>query len=433
MKTPIQRRLKLNTKLLPILVGLLLMLQLTYPYKGWQILLLGLGGVWLVSYLWARALARHLIFSREMRFGWACVGDRLEERFTVTNMALIPATWLEIVDHTTMPDYATNRVTGVDGRSINRWHTQGVCTRRGIYTLGPTTLLTGDPFGLYTVSLHHTDSATLTVTPPIVPLPAIEVAPGGRAGQGRARLNAFERTVSVSGARPYDPGDSLHWIHWPTTARTGSLHVRLFDSLPSSDWWLLLDLDEDIQVGEGYVSTQEHSVILAASLADRGISAGRAVGLITHGETLVWLPPQRGDGQRREILRALAVAQPGSQSLADLLSRTRPALGQMASLIIITAAVRGEWAEALLPLMQQGVVPTVLLLDPVSFGGTQEVAGLQNLLANLGVTHHVINSRLLDRPESRPGEQGHWRWRVSPSGRAVAVQQPRDLQWKELR
>jgi hypothetical protein len=74
--------LKLNTRLLPALVGLLLLMQLIVPYRGWLILLVGLGGGWLVSYLWARSLAQGLRLTRETRFGWAQVGDRLEERFT---------------------------------------------------------------------------------------------------------------------------------------------------------------------------------------------------------------------------------------------------------------------------------------------------------------------------------------------------------------
>src|SRR3712207_8713224 len=49
----------------------------------------------------------------------------------------LPALWVEVEDHTTMPDYNVSRVTGVSGQSENRWKTQGVCTRRGLYMLGP--------------------------------------------------------------------------------------------------------------------------------------------------------------------------------------------------------------------------------------------------------------------------------------------------------
>jgi uncharacterized protein (DUF58 family) len=433
MKNNATTKLRFNTRLLPLLVGLLVVMQLTFPYKGWLTLLIGLGGVWLVSFIWARGLARGLTLTREMRYGWAHVGDQLEERFTIINYSVFAALWVEIIDHTTMPDYGVNRVTGVGPRSENRWITQGLCTRRGLFNLGPTTLQSGDPFGLYTVTIHNPDFTTLTVTPPIVPLPSIQIAPGGRAGEGRPRPNALERTITTAGIRGYLPGDSLHWIHWPTTARHGTLHVRLFDSTPSGDWWLFVDLDERVQVGQGYASTEEHSIILAASLADQGLRTGRSVGLVTHGQELVWLPPQHGDTQRHEILRALAMARPGPRRLTDLLSRVQPTFVNITSLIIITAAAQDQaWLEALLPLQQQGAVPTVLLLDPRSFGGSGDIAGIQAHLANLGVTHYRITQDMLDLPETRPGQQGQWEWRISPTGRAIAINRPRDSAWKEL-
>ena len=426
-----QAQVKLNRKTIPILVIILGLMQLAFPYKGWMILLVGLGGAWAVGYLWAQILARQLIFRREVRFGWAHVGDRLEERFTLANTGFVPALWVEIIDHTTMPGYNANLVTAVGGDSQNSWQTNGVCTRRGIFTLGPTTLRTGDPFGLYSVTLSYPNSATLTVTPPIVHLPTIEVAPGGRAGEGRPRPNMFERTVSAAGIRDYVPGDSYRWIHWPSSARRGALYVRQFDSMPSGDWWIFVDLDRQVQAGQGSAATEEHAVILAASLADRGLRLGRSVGLVAQGQELIWLPPRSGDAQRQEILRALAQAKTGSHPLAELLSGTHPGTARTSSLIIITAAMGSAWLEALFPLLKRGAVATVLLLDPVSFGASASADGLQTLLTNMGVTHYLITKDLLDRPEARPGQQGQWQWRVSPFGRAVLVNK-QDLQWKVL-
>lgn len=426
-------QLKLNSRLIPVLITLLLLMQLAFPYRGWVILLVGLGGLWFISYLWARTLARHLTLQREMRFGWAHVGDQLEERFTLTNSGLLPAVWVEIIDDTNMPDYSTSRVTGVDARSRNRWITQGACTRRGIFTLGPTTVRTGDPFSLYTVTLAQSRSTTLTVTPPVVPLPTIEIAPGGRVGEGRSRPHPFERTVSSTGVRQYVPGDSLNAVHWPTSARQGQLYVRQFDSTPAGDWWIFLDMDQQVQHGRGYAATEEHAIILAASLADRGIRAGKGVGLVAHGQHLIWLPPDHSDSQRHQIMRDLAQIHPGPTPLTALLTRTRPIAGRAACLILITANAAGNWVESLLPLRRRGVIPTVMLLDPVSFGGQQSTAPLERQLAQLGIAHTLITRELLDRPEARPGQQGSWEWHISPSGRAIPVKQPQDLSWKMLK
>jgi uncharacterized protein (DUF58 family) len=408
MTKAIKPRLRLRTWRFPAIVALLLITHLFLPYRGWQVLLVGLGGAWLISYVWARTLARHLRLTREIRFGWAQVGDRMLERFSLTNPSRFPALWVEVIDHSTLPDYQASRGIAVHAKHSTRWHVEAVCTRRGLFTLGPTTLRTGDPFGLYTVTLEYPASLPLLVLPPVVPLPSIEVTPGGRTGDGRPRANAAHRTVSAASVREYAPGDTPRWIHWRTSARHNTLFVRLFDGTPAGDSWILLDMDERVQVGEESDATDEHAVILAASLADRALRSGQAVGLAAHGEQLEWLAPRRGTGQRWEILHTLALAPRGSRPLAEVLLGMQPMFGRGSSLIIITPSRDTDWIEALVPIIQAGAVPTVLWLDPVAFGAGGGQGIVQELLTDLGVAHHPITLDLLDRPEARPGERSRW-------------------------
>jgi len=425
-------RIKLKNRLLPALTVVLILLQIFSPYDGWLILLVGLGGAWLSGYLWVRILSKNLSIRREMRFGWAQVGDRLEERFTLINRGFVPALWVEIIDHTNMPEYQVSRATGVGGFSTNRWTTNGVCNQRGLFTLGPTSLRSGDPLGIYILELFDPRSVNLMVTPPVVPLPGIEVAPGGRSGEGRPRPDAPEQTVSTSGVRQYIAGDSMRWIHWRTTARRDQLHVRLFEGTPAGDWWIILDLDRSVQVGEGQNATQEHGIILAASLADRGLRTQRSVGLIANSQELIWLPPKQSDSQRWEIMRALATAETGERPLSELFAGIKPSLGKDTSLIVITSNVSGKWIETLLPLSWIGVVPTILLLDPLTFGGTASLKTISSNLIDLNIAHYEISRELLDRPEARPGQAGHWEWRVSPTGKAIPLRKPQDMTWKEI-
>ena len=425
-------RLRLNSRVLPSLVVAAFVLQLVAPYRGWMMLFVALGGAWLLSYLWARALARRLRLEREVRYGWAQVGDRLEERFTVVNDSLLPALWFEVQDHSTLPGYAINRASGVGGLSVNQWITQCVCARRGLYALGPTTLYSGDPLGIYTVTVHEAASAALVVMPPVVPLPAIEVAPGGRAGEGRRMRDTAEPTVSAARVREYHPGDSMRWIHWRTTARRDSIFVRMFDGAPAGDWWVFLDLDRRVQAGEGQDSTLEHGVILAASLADRGLRAGHAVGLAADGGETIWLSPQGGEEQRWRIMRALTFVHEGQRPLGELLVGARASFRQATSLIVITSDGSGAWIPPLLPLLRLGIAPTVLLLDQNSFGGAGDARQAAATLNELGIAHYLIGRDLLDRPELRAGRQGQWEWRVSGTGRAIAVRAPRDANWRSL-
>ena len=374
-----------------------------------------------------------------MRFGWAQVGDRLEEQFVLENLSFFPAIWLEIRDHSTLPDYSASRVTGMEGQSSREWHPQGICSHRGIYTLGPTSVHTGDPWGIFSVTLKDKASCTMMVMPPVVPLPAIEVAAGGRSGEGRLRLDAPEPTVSSSSVREYMPGESLRNIHWRTSARRRQLFVRVFDGTPTGDWYILLDLDQQVQAGKGFDSTEEHGIILAASLADRGLKMHRAVGLFASGQEPIWIPPRQSEYQRWEILRSLALANSGEMPLGTLLQHIDPELQARTSLIIITSSIQSDWMEHLLPIIWRGVVPTVLLLDPNSFDpdldsqSSSPMRKIEYSLQDLGIHTYVIDRHLLNLPEARPGKSGRWEWLVSSYGRAIPTHKPESLDWMQLK
>jgi uncharacterized protein (DUF58 family) len=270
------------------------------------------------------------------------------------------------------------------------------------------------------------------VLPPIVPLPTIEVSPGGRTGEGHPRPNALERTVSAASVREHVHGDSVRWIHWPTSARRDELFVRLFDGTPASDRWILLDMELSVQAGEGQDATEEHGIILTASLADQGLRSGWAVGLAAHGERLVWLPPREGEAQRWEILRTLALVSLGARPLVELLARVGPALGHSASLVVITPSSDSAWIGALVPLLRRGAIPTVLLLDPVSFDGTGDQSAVRASLTDLGVAHYVITRDLLDRPETRAEQCETWEKMLAGTGRSVSFRQRPGASWRVL-
>ena len=396
-------------------------------------MLIIMAGSWLLSFIWTFSLARRLFMDRKMRYGWAQVGDQLEERFTINNDSFLPALWLEVDDHSNLPGYTAGRVTSIGANQSMEWKTEGACTRRGLFNLGPTTLRSGDPLGLCSLELVHPNSTILMVLPPVLPLPAIEIAAGGRAGEGRhSSRAALETTVSVETVREYVAGDPLKAIHWPTSARRNALYVRQFEHMPSSDWWIFLDLEGRVQVGSGYESTEEHGIILAASLTHRGLREGHSVGLVMSSPELTWISPQHSSGHSMSILRALALAQPGTRPLSDLLEDAQKSVRHGASLIVITPNVQADWAAPMLQLVKIGITPTVLLLDPLSFGGIESTAGAVGMLNDYGVSHNVIKSDLLNRPEAHPGKQGKWEWRVLGRGKTLAVRKPADTGWRTL-
>ncbi len=325
--------LRLNAKVFPVIALIALVMQIVDPSRVWMILLIGLGGIWLICRWWVRGLQRSLTFAREIRFGWAQVGDRLEERFTLTNTFVLPATWVTLHDQSTLPDHHASVATGVDGSSVSQWKITTRCNRRGVFTLGGMTLETGDPFGIYTLTFEDPTASTLAVMPPVVSLPKFEILSGGWAGEGRANPRSQEETINASHPREMAPGDPMRWIHWKSTARHDRFFVRQFEGKPAGDWWILLDLDQDNVLGTGQDSTEEHSVVLAASLAARGLKEEHPVGLAVNGLEPSWTVPRRNEYQQPAVLKSLAVASPSPLGLQDYLQRIGPSSGEQLLLI----------------------------------------------------------------------------------------------------
>jgi len=423
--------LRLNAKLFPLIAALALFMQVIDPSRVWVILLIGIGGVWLVCWWWVRGLARSLKFEREVRFGWAQVGDRLEERFTLTNRFPFPATWVTLHDHSTLPDHYASVATGVEGSSTSQWKINTRCTRRGVYTLGGTTLETGDPFGLYTITLEDPTSSTLAVMPPVLSVPEFPILASGWTGEGKPRRFALQETINTSHTREMQPNDPVRLIHWKTTARQGKFFVRQFEGTPAGDWWIALDLDKDVQLGTGWDSTEEHAVILASSLAAQGLSHDHPVGLSINGSQPDWVVPRRNEYQLRSLLKALAVASPSEMSLKNYLQRAGQSFSSHCSLLIITGNTDPEWSQFLLPLMWRGIMPTVFLFDPLTFGGSADTNAVSSVFQSMEIPCHVIPKELLDKPQARPGHEGEWEWRISATGKAHAVRTAHE-EWRGL-
>jgi uncharacterized protein (DUF58 family) len=420
-------RLRRRSRLLPILLGFLLVLQILVPSRAWTLLLVTLAGTLAISYVWARHHARHIRLAREQRYGWVHVGDLLEESFRLVNHSPIPVLWIEIEDRSDLPGYDASTVRATGGNSALSWRVEGICTRRGLFTLGPWLARLSDPFGLFKVVHEFSDTQSILVYPPVVHLPTIQLPKGAATGTGRTARRALELTTNAAGVRAYAHGDSLNRIHWRATAHRDELMVREFDLEPSGDLWIVLDLEEGVQVGEGEESTEEYGVILAASLADRMLRDNRAVGLAAYGEDRTFLLPQRGKAFQWRILQALATVQAGGTwPLERVLAEMDRNLGRGMTLAVITPNCDPTWLAALLAPMQRGIAPSVVLLDPVSFGGEGNVPALRGLLADLGVPSHVVTQGTPFRPLVTHERIGRPEYRVlSGTGRVIPVDEVR--------
>lgn len=408
-----------------LLLALLLLGALLFPDRVWNTLLIGFGGLFLVAYFWVWQMAKGLRAERHLRFGWVAVGDRLSEQFKVENYSDLPAIWVEIRDESNVPGYQPAIVRSIGAKQGDRWRASAVCVRRGRFRLGPWSIQASDPFGLFTMTRRYPQSQEIIIHPPIhgqlpIPLPL-----GESSGRVRARRRSWQATVNAASVREYRPLDSLNRIHWPSSARRGELQVREFDLDASGDIWLLLDLEASMQLGKGAQSTEEHAVLLAASLAARAIANNRAVGLASYGSEPQILTPGRGQGQQWKILRALALVQANGQTPLATAMRDLSRVAQKgAAAVVITPSGSDDWLPELVTMAQSGVQSHVTILDRPSFGGEGNSEGLRDSVRQLGFTASIIEKGAVGQPLHEQKRRGFWEFKVTGLGKAVATERP---------
>lgn len=359
-----------------------------------------LGALLIVSLIWSWSAVRWLAISRRTRTRRAQVGRNLEEVFVVTNRSWMPKLWLEIRDHSNMPGHrASTVVPGLGPRSSYRWYVETPCTVRGEFTLGPVSIISGDPFGLFASPRKLAATSSIIVYPQTVYVEDFELPMGVLSGGDAQRRRAQNITTNAAGVREYVTGDAFNRIHWATTARRDRLMVKEFEIDPMVDIWMFVDFSAaslcehpNLQRinGSGAVipmspdippSTEEYAVVVAASLVKFFVDQERALGFAAYTPHREIQQPERGNRQLLRILQSLAVARSFTNySLAEMLSLETPYFTRGTTLVIVTASLDARWITEAQVLARKGIRPVCVLIDPASFGGGVPAESIQPML-----------------------------------------------------
>ena len=319
------------------------------------------------------------------------VGDDIEERIVVRNNSRLPKPTLEVEDITDMPGYSNGMALSLSNNSFRSWLARAPARKRGAYTLGPVRVSNTDVFGLFRRERDFGGQDSLLVYPRIYDLPEFEMPPAYISGDSSAQRRSHNLTPHAASVREYAFGDSLSRIHWPSTARTGTLMSKEFDLGLASDVWLVVDLHRDVQAGELEESTDEYAVSIAASLARKYERAQMPVGLVSYGDARYVLPADTGSGQYERIMEYLAMSKAeGSLPLEDVLAREEQLWGTQSALIVITPSHRRAWATAVKELVRRRVRVATVLVDGQSFGGMFETAAIIPELYDAAVDPYLV-------------------------------------------
>ncbi|HUR17799.1 MAG TPA: DUF58 domain-containing protein [Acidimicrobiales bacterium] len=173
--------------------------------------------------------------------------------------------------------------------------------RRGLLPVGPLRARLRDPFGLAARAVTVLPPGTLTVHPRVEPIGPPPDPPGVSV------LNGPRRTTLSPGPggdfhalRPYQEGDDLRLVHWPTSARLDALVVRQEEAPLLRQTAIALDLRRSVHDQE----TIERAVSAAASVAAASCGDDGVVRLVTTGA--VDTGTAGGEAHVQDILDLLA-------------------------------------------------------------------------------------------------------------------------------
>lgn len=361
------------------------------------------------AYIWSRLSLRGIVVSRRIPSDRAQVGKVVSDQITVQNRSWIGKLWLEVRDHSSLPEHGASRVINIGPRKTTVWHAQTVCAKRGRYQLGPVSLRSGDPLGIFPARIRMRGSIDVLVYPAVIDLPGFTLPPSALSGGPSPDRRTQTVTPMVTGIREYVPGDAFNRISWSATARLSRLMVKEFDIDPTSDVWLILDLQADYRViarnasrgsstpGENLPveawldSTDEYAVTAVSSLARSCLDDGRAVGMIATGAHYEVIQAERSDRAYIKMLESLAVVMAdGHRPLSEVLVAESRRFNRNSALIIVTSSTDLAWIDALEMIRSRRVQSSVVFIDGSSFEDELVVDHIVERLARVRVRMYRV-------------------------------------------
>lgn len=187
---------------------------------------------------------------------------------------------------------------------------------RGAYDLGNASLTAGDMLGLIRCQRTQELQVPVLVYPRLLEQEELPAPMYRLLGELVCRQQLLRDPFLVRGIRPYQPGDPVRDIHWPATARTGDVQVRIHDFTTRTQLLVVLNVQrEDLQwhnhLPEQDEAAIEYGICLAATLCVRALRGGIAAGFAANmpragsqGTTL--LLPADGSAREEVLLAAFA-------------------------------------------------------------------------------------------------------------------------------
>lgn len=219
--------------------------------------------------LWSARVAHAAEIARVVDTPRVARGEDLRVTYRVSNPGRRRSTPAAVVDRC---DAATVEVDvpAVDPDDRIELRARLPTTRRGVHAIGPWRLERRDPFGLAVGRRASTDEGSVIVHPRVHPLAGPYGAMHIVENEAMIRRVASDPLSGFVSLRDYVQGDDPRMIHWPTTARVGSLMIREHVELRRPEFTVVLDTAADVAPADDF----EEMVDVVASVAVHAIRSG---------------------------------------------------------------------------------------------------------------------------------------------------------------
>jgi len=319
-----------------------------------------------LSYLSALISLKDLELIRTSRLKRLQVGGVFEEKFEIKNNTKLRKLWIEITDASLLGNVINSRISvNIQPKIFRKYNSSILLKRRGVYSLGPTILKSGDPLGFFNSTLTIQSIKSIVVYPHIIDIQKFSVYPSTEEGGKHLQIQTAQTTPQASGIREYQPGDPLNRVHWPYTMKHSKLMVKEFDEETQSNAWILLDVQKNKHrrgktityfYNNRFLSMRrwaarfqlprdsfEYAVSIAAALANYYISQNIAVGLTSVGREFINVQPDKGNRQLSKILEKLAVINDdGELPITSIFEKQKSNIPKGSSVVVITAVELSE-------------------------------------------------------------------------------------------
>ena len=259
-------------------------------------------------------------------------GQRVHIELEVENQSPTQTSFLLVEDRlpASLGRSARLVISSIPGKDRQRVRYSITPRQRGRYSLGPVSIDLSDPFALTKLRVEFDEREDLVVAPEVEQLAGGPDSPFGLASGLALAKHLFRTGDEFYTMRPYNEGDDLRRIHWPSVARSGELMIRQDESTRRSTAVLFVDT-RDSAVGQNHSACFEKVVSSAASLGVLLLRYGFSLKLVTSQ-----LPAQRVGEEH--LLEALAgISHHSTRALTTGLTRLRIVSASDTTLVVVTA------------------------------------------------------------------------------------------------